>query len=192
VKPLTISSDTQMPPGGWKFTVPQTKVTLRANYAGTLHGRVNAHLLANGHPVIGRAEFEDACCRESGHGEPWCTGVKNPRPVTTLAKVKSFLKTMKVVVQERKFVDADERERRLTICRACPLLTTEGLGCHNCVDDLRAVEKEVGPLPPGAVDTCAACGCLVVLKTAIANESLDRAEAGESVPYDPGCWRLGH
>jgi len=187
---ISIASDTTMPPNGWKLTVPETGVTVRANYAGSLLAKVNAHRTANGLEPMGRPEFEDAVCRESGHGAPWCSGVKNPRPPTTMHRVRSFLRTMKVVVKERKFVSKEERERRMAICRACPLLSIEGLGCHGCVEDLREVEKEVGPLPSGNVLACGACGCLVVLKSAIANESLDRAEAGQEIAYHESCWRL--
>lgn len=190
-KPLTISSDTQMPPGGWKYRVEETGATITANYANSLHGRVNSHLMANSLPVVGRAEFEDKACRDSGHGAPWCTGVVNPKPPTTMHRIRSFLKAAKVVARRRDFVSPEEHERRMAICRKCPLNSEEGLGCHGCVEDLRAVERDVGTMPSGIVLTCRACGCVCWIKAWLPNEAMDEAEAKEPVTYAPGCWRLG-
>lgn len=190
---ITIGSDTAMPPGGWKFTVPETGQTVTANYASTLWKRVNDHLKANGYPVMERAVFDDAICRESGHGAPWCMGVKEPpKEPTTLYRVGQFLKTMAVLVRRREFVSKEERERRIAICQNCPMSSIEGLGCHGCIQDLREVERAVGALPEGNVITCTACGCLVALKAAISNSVLDEAEKASRPAYAPGCWRDGH
>lgn len=188
-----IETDTTMPPGGWHYTVPETGVRLRDNYATTLHRKVNKHLAANGHPAIEQAAFEDALCRENGHGLPWCSGgPKAVKPPTTMQSIKRFLKTMTVLAKRREFVDADEHARRMAICEACPMVTVNGLGCHNCISDLRDAEAAVGKkLPKGNVLTCSACSCVCFLKASISNGVLDEAEASDPPAYEEGhCWRL--
>lgn len=184
-----IVSDISMPPGGWKLTVPETGMTLRSNYAGSLMGKVNAHRAANGLPAMGQAEFDDAACRESGHGAPWCTGVKNPRVPTTMDAVRRFLKTMLELAKRREFVSKEEHERRMEICRGCPAVGIEGLGCHGCISDLREVEKEVGTMPAGNVLSCSRCLCLCWPKAWLTNGTMDEAEKSDPPDYAPGCWR---
>lgn len=187
---ISIGSDTEMPPGGWKLTVPETGKTFHAPYANSLRRKVNDHRAANGLPAMGQAEFEEAACRESGHGSPWCMGVAKPRPVTTMDAVRRFLKTMLVLAKKREFVTKEEHARRMEICRGCPASSIEGLGCHNCVQDLRAVEKEVGTMPEGNVLVCTRCSCVCWAKSWLSNAVMDEAEAGEKIEYHPDCWRL--
>ncbi len=186
----TVISDTEMPPGGWKLTVPETGHTVTAPYAKSLWKRVNDHRAANDLVPMEREDFEDAACRESGHGAPWCGGVRGPvKPPTTMARVKRFLRTMAGVAASRDFVDDAEHARRMAICAACPMMSLEGLGCDGCIVELRAAERLMGKLTPGGAMTCRACGCLVHYKARIANATLDAAEAGDPVGYDHGCWR---
>lgn len=186
----TVTSDSEMPPGGWKLTTLETGYTATAPYAKSLMKRVNDHRVANGLDPMPQDEFEDAACRESGHGAPWCGGVRGPvKPPTTMVKVKRFLRTMAKVAATREFVDDAEHARRLAICAACPLMSLEGLGCDGCITELRAVEKLLGKLTPGGAMTCRACGCLCHYKSKIANATLDAAETGEEINYDPSCWR---
>lgn len=190
---ITVGSDVASPPKGWRLTLPETGVTLTASYASALRRRVNEHLRANGYPEMEQQAFEEAACRESGHGAPWCLGVAGPvHPPTTMDRVRRFLKTMTVLVRHREFVSKEEHARRMKICEGCPLRSIEGLGCHSCVDDLRDVERQVGPLPPGNVLTCTACGCLCFFKAWISNEVLDKAEVDEMPEYHEGCWRRGN
>lgn len=189
----TVTSDSEMPPGGWKLTVPETGHTVTAPYAKSLQKRVNDHRVANGHDPMPQDEFEDAACRESGHGAPWCGGVRGPvKPPNTLSRVKRFLRTMAKVASTRDFVDDAEHVRRMAICAGCPMMSLEGLGCDGCITELRAVERLLGKLVPGGAMTCTACGCLVHYKARVSNETLDAAEAGDPVSYDPQCWRLGN
>lgn len=189
-----IETDTTMPPGGWRYTVPETGVLLRDNYATMLHRKVNRHLAANGHPEIEQVAFEDAVCRENGHGLPWCSGgPKAVKPPTTMQSIKRFLKTMTVLAKRRELVSREEHDRRVSICEGCPRVTINGLGCHNCIDDLKDVEAEVREkLPKGNVLTCSACGgCIVWAKAWISNAVLDEAEAKDPPAYEEGrCWRL--
>lgn len=189
-----VASDTTMPPGGWKLTVPETGVTVTAPYANALHKRVNAHRQANGLPTIDPAEFEDAACTESGHGAPWCSGVTGPvKAPTTMDAIRRFLRTMVVLAKRREFVSKEEHARRMEICAGCPKLSIEGLGCHGCIADLRAVEREVGEMPPGNVLACSACLCLCWPKAWLTNETMDEAEKDNMPAYEIGhCWRLGH
>lgn len=189
---MKISSDTQMPPGGWKLTVPETGLTLRAPYANSLRRKVNDHREANGLEPMGEEEFGEAACKESGHGAPWCSGVTSPRAPTTMDGVRRFLKTMLVLAKRREFVSEEEHARRMEICRTCPAHGIEGLGCHNCVTELRAVEGEIGKrMPVGNVLSCPKCLCLCWPKAWLTNETMDEAEKASPPDYVKGhCWRL--
>lgn len=189
---MKIESDTEMPPGGWRMTVAQTGVPLAAPYARALHKKVNSHLAANGYPPMGQEEFEDTACRQSGHGLPWCSGgPKVAKPPTTLSRVKQFLRATLELAKRRRFVSSEEHAHRMAICATCPLNSVEGLGCHGCLEDLRAVEKHTGRMPSGNVLTCRACSCISWIKCWYPNEALDAAEADHPPKYqEDHCWRL--
>lgn len=189
---MKIESDSEMPPGGWRLTVPATGVPVHAPYAKTLFKRVNDHLAANGHPLLERPEFEDLACRESGHGLPWCSG--GPRvvkPPTTLSRVKQFLRTATSLIKIRKIVDPEEHARRVKICERCPKSSIEGLGCKSCISEIRDLEHRVGKMPVGNTLVCTACpGCVVWAKAWLDNEVLDDAEKNSMPDYPSNCWRL--
>ena len=119
----------------------------------------------------------------------YAVGTGPVKPPTTLVRVKRFLRAAVAVVKDRKFVSREEHARRMAICAECPLRSLEGLGCHGCIDDLRAVEKHVGKMPDGGVLVCSACGCVCWVKAWGENATWDAAETGESISYAPGCWR---
>lgn len=193
---MIVSRDIESPRGGWKLTVEQTGVTITAPFYTILRRKVASHMRANGIPLGDNFDgwCEDAACRESGHGRPFC-GEQEARPDgmmphLNLAMAKRFIETMARVVKERRFVDRDEAERRAAICRSCPLATSIG-GCKGCSAVFRTMERALKHDPiemPASQEFCGACGCVVRLKVLIPNDILDSAEAVRP-PYWEGCWR---
>ena len=193
---LTVTRDVEAPPGGWRYTVPETGVELRSNYAKTLRVRVRAHLEANGLPVPDDDTLNDAICRYNGFGAPFC-GCSTPKPKAelrkhlTLATASRFVMTMMEVAKSRRFVSREEAERRMAVCMGCPLAVAIG-GCEGCSAVFRTINRLLRRSPVAADkgrEFCGACGCLLKLKTLIPNDVLDRAET-ERPPYAEGCWRL--
>jgi hypothetical protein len=191
-KKLAIIQDFESPPGGWKYVVPETGIELKAPYAKSLKQRIAAHLNANGLPMPDSDVLDDAICRQSGHGEPWCGGAvkaASENPLLTMATVNRFLRTVLQAVKDRKFVDTVERERRLAICQACPMHTTLGTGCRGCNAVLKAISKVI-PIEEGGLNACRACGCATSVKAVLDLDTLKKAEGSNRPPYAQGCWML--
>lgn len=202
---LHVQRDVNSPPGGWKYTVPETGITITAQFYSILVPRVTQHLLANGIPVDDERMMliEDAACRETQPPGTWCAK-RDPKPVAgmpipLLATVESFLKCIWTALVARKFVPREEAERRLAICMKCPLRSTTPSGCSGCYTLLKKanslMEKKgalsVEPDEDGTVrDACSACWCLITLKPWMTSATLDKCEGGSKPPYAEGCWRL--
>jgi hypothetical protein len=189
--------DIEQPPGGWSVTVPQTGVTFNS---ATIHGLrhlVTLHLEANGIPV--EADFKEwidnEVCSQNGMGHPYC-GDTPPKPVAgvrpdlSMALASRFMRTMLGVARDRAFVSREEAERRIEVCKTCPVASSIGAcqGCWSIFRELRRVLAD-NPLSVGSDrEFCGACGCYLPLKAWIPNKTLDTAET-ERPAYWAGCWR---
>ena len=197
---LTVTRDMDAAPGGWTYTVPETGVTLKAPYAHTLRKRVFDHMTANSIPLP--PDFmewiNDAICRESGHGSPYCGELKpsqrqQPLPPLSWALAVRFVSTILHAIKDRKFVSREEAERRIAVCMDCPLATSIG-GCKGCSTIFRQSERVMKNYlidTPREKEFCGACGCKLSYKVWIDNATLDKAEGGNKPDYAEGCWRLG-
>ncbi len=202
----TVHRDIEKPPGGWKYTVPETGVTVKADFFSMLYKRVVAHREANRLPVPDDYyEFlEDAACAETNPGAGWCgqrkakPSHKKPIQHMRLTRVESFLKTVWQAIIDRKFVEKDEAQRRVDICLKCPLRTTMPGGCTGCYSLVHKGQKllqkngaiEIEAYEDGFVrDVCGACGCIIPLKAALPNSTLNKAEGNKRPAYWEGCWR---
>lgn len=193
-----VTRDIEQPPGGWKYTVPETGVQIKAPYAASLLSRVKQHMAANSIPIPGdfKEVFEDAACRESELYGPFCGGAEPPviggMPVRiTIGTAQRFIQTMMQVAKDRAFVSREEAERRAAICMQCPLVG-HASGCSACNAAFKSVSKLLTGFPlqmEPYKEFCGACGCYLPLKAWIPNETLDRAET-EKPPYHERCWRL--
>ena len=197
---LTVLRDVNSPPGGWKYTVPQTGVTITAQFWNGLLPQILSHLRANGVEITDELllEIEDGACRET-NPPGWCRKrqpklVEGVLPHLTLGHLDRFLKSIWHTLVSRDFVPREEAERRAEICRNCPLISGGLGGCSGCYTLLRASEKLVQKNPilmDADKDVCGACGCHVPLLVWCKNSTLDKA-VGEKMPrYKEGvCWRL--
>ena len=195
-----VQRDIDSPPGGWRYTVPGTGVTLTAPFFNTLKPRVIKHLKANGVVVDDERLLllEDGACRAtrpagSGGAKRPAKPVEGKLPHLTLDKAERFIKTVWQVLKDRQFVPREEAERRLTICMSCPLATSIG-GCEGCTTLFKKAVELMDKKNPLTVEEgkefCGACGCLIRAKCLIPNATLDRAEGGTKPKYWEGCWRL--
>jgi hypothetical protein len=199
-----VQRDIDSPPGGWRYTVPETGVTIKAPFFNTLKPRVIAHLKAN-HVVVDDERLlllEDGACRETRPPGSWCA--KRPaKPVEggmlpLLIHVERFLKTVWGAIRARQFVSREEANRRIAICLQCPKRAATPGGCQGCYTLLKKaatlMEKndaiKIEPDEDGYVrDTCSACWCVLPLKVWLPQATLDKAEGEKRPDYAPGCWR---
>lgn len=198
-----VRRDVESPPGGWRYTPPETGVTIQAPFFRDLFYKVRQHLAANNKENPFREDVEDGACRETNPGGSWC-GKRAPKPVEgklpylTLATAERFLRTIWYVFKERKLVPLEEAQRRIEICRGneekgiepCELIGNIG-GCASC-HGLKAMLDKIMPKNPIPEDEekkfCLACGCHAASKVWAPNKALDQAET--KVPlYAPRCWR---
>lgn len=204
---LSVQRDIEAPPGGWRYTVPETGVTVTGQFFRILRDRTIAHLKANGVAVTEERllEIEDGACRETKPPGSWCAK-RPPKPVAglplpLLTTVETFLKCIWTALVSRQFVKREEAERRLAICKQCPLRSEAPGGCEGCYTLLRKARTLMGkndalkiePDEDGKLrDTCAACLCLIPLKGWMGNAALDRCEGEKKPAYWEKCWRLGN
>jgi hypothetical protein len=196
--PLAVLRDVEAPPGGWRYTVPETGVTITGAFFEETWRKVVRHHAANGLPEPSRERVEDQSCRESSGVGTRCGPVK-PKPVAgmlphlTLGLVERFLKTVWETLKARDFVSLEEAERRAEICRSCPLATGGIGGCEGCFSLIRKAKDFVGTSPikfEENKDACGACGCFLPAKILISNKTLDKAEGEQRPRYWEKCWRL--
>lgn len=198
---LAVLRDIEKPPGGWRYTVPETGVVITGDFFGGIWPQVVKHHAANGLPAPEREIVEDRACRESPGGR---CGARKPKPVAgmpvaLLSTLEAFLKCVWTAIITRDFVSRKEAERRLAICLDCPLRSTPPGGCSGCYTILKKanslMEKKgslvIPPDEDGTVrDACSACWCLVPLKSWLSQKTLDQCEGQSRPPYHPKCWRL--
>jgi len=198
---LHVVRDVNSPPGGWKYTVPETGITITAPFWAVIRPRIIQHLAANGVTVDDERmlQIEHDACVETKPPGSWCQQ-RPPKPVDgalphlTLAHLERFIKSIWHALVARDFVPREEAERRAEVCKNCPLVTGGLGGCSTCYSLLRATEKLVQANPiqmETDKDVCGACGCHIPLLVWCKNSTLDKA-AGERMPrYAEGiCWRL--
>ena len=142
-------------------------------------------------------DINGAICEQMNIGEPHCLGIDPPRenvpskyPRLTLNMANQFLHTMLRVARDRQFVDPDEAERRMELCRGCPIATSLGVcpGCNGLMTTVLGLIKGSAPTPAVGKAWCGACGCYTPFKVLIPNEIMDKAEAVRP-DYWEGCWR---
>lgn len=194
---LAVVRDIESPPGGWKYTVPQTGVTITDGWFRGLRRKIVDHYTANGIPVTDDLMMvvEDGACRET-QPPGWCRKrkakpVAGKLPLLTLVVAERFIKTVWQVLKDRDFVPKEEALRRVSVCMSCPLATSIG-GCESCHTLYKQALKLVGD-GSGNVEKgkefCGACGCLILAKTALSQKTLDKAEGSSRPLYWGGCWR---
>ena len=196
-----VQRDIEKPPEGWRYTVPETGVTIKGDFFEEVWKKVVKHHEANRLPEPDRATIEDAACRETNPPGSRC-GERRARPQQELpiqhlmlSHVERFLKTVWQAILDRKFVTPEEAARRVAVCIECPIRTTMPGGCTGCytlVKKAEAILNKRGAIHlPDDRDVCGACGCFIPLKVVLENRTLDRAEAAERPAYWTGCWRNG-
>lgn len=196
----------EMPPGGFVYMVPETKVTIPVGRGpftclDDLQKAVNDHYLANRllPPPNLRALVEDSVCRrlgphwcETSHGVAW---TKNAgMPMFSVAALKQFTHTIMSWARDGDPpVPLEQVEQRANVCLSCPMhgYPTD---CGSCAT--AEIVATVGSFLVGTripADThlkaCKVCACMLRVKVraplAAIRRHMPKAQL-EALP--PACW----
>jgi hypothetical protein len=185
-----------VPPGGWRYVVPETSTTIRSGNEDELKLAVKKHLIANGKPVpadIG-ALIEDQLCQLIG--PEWCTWGTSKFNIDPNMKASDVLRGTKVLaswkLEGSPLVDQNEAERRAAICGSCMMNIPVG-GCWGC----SGLQQLVSKLTDGnktshdsTLQSCAVCKCSNRAQVWLPLDTLWRgvtSDINESFPDH--CWK---
>jgi hypothetical protein len=198
--------DIEKPPEGWRYTIPENGVLIKADFFEELWKKVLRHRHANSLPIPEdyREFLENAACEETSPPGSRCGAPRRKpresRPIQHLmiSHVERFLSTVWAAIVDRKFVSRDTALERVSVCIGCPLRATMPGGCGGCYTLLKKAKAlldkngaiEIPPDEDGLVrDVCGACGCFIPLKVALENSTLNKAEGSHRPAYWSECWR---
>lgn len=185
-----------VPPGGWRYVVPETKATIRAANEEDLKREVKKHLIANNMtvPVDIGALVEDQLCQVVG--PEWCTWGSQKYTIDSQMRAQDVVNGTKVLfswkLEGSPLVDPNEAERRAAICAACMMNVTVS-GCLGCAGLQGIVAKMTGGRKTShdkLLQSCAVCKCLNRAQVWLPLDTLWRgvtSDINESFPDH--CWK---
>jgi hypothetical protein len=196
---LTLARPNSTPPGGWRWTDPNTLTLIQANTFDSLVKDAETHRRVNNLPPIPdiRIIVMDQICRripsELSHGAT--AGVvgsfkANPSPrnnalVAKFSISESLSRTLVLLRAFRSQVSQAEAERRAAICLACPLNTQEQV-CYSCSIKGTIDQWLGGSRTTGSDNMLALCGVDGTFSKAMVHV---KAEYKANGGFPDGCWK---
>lgn len=183
------------PPGGWRYTEPDTGVKFDGLSYVAVVGLVRKHRVAMDLPVGGEwlQQFEHNLALQNPKAPQQEEGAKER--VLTADDVIKFVEVTRELLADGKLVSEEEQMRRASICAACPKRGV--LSCKFCGWLSRELTHMLGGRRvPKATEiykhSCMACGCDLTAKTACPLPVLKKVDErmGNTPEYAPGCWML--
>lgn len=198
---LSLIDPTTVPPGGFRYTQPETKTKLTAPSLPELLVKVRDHRLANGLPLRleWKQEVEQSLCEELPSGV--CRHVYSPRD-TPLAAADRALSVYEVIAGAKLLgswlfkgfekVSQEEANRRGRICRSCPF-NQPGEGCTTCASNAlrEAVTSVLGTSRTDdheSLHTCNVCGCSLRVAVWAPRDLLEKYSP-QNVQAPDWCWK---
>jgi hypothetical protein len=190
-----IKSFRDVPPGGWRYTQPETAVHFFAYSYDELLTKVKEHREYKGFPVDTLAQdIERQLCLQLDTDRCKAEPGEDYRPVDdltqrlTTAMVVSLNKALVAFVAGgAKFVELAEANERAAACRGCPFnKPASACSCHAAYRLIEAaIPKE--RRQPG-ISVCMACGCSLQAKV---NLPLDVVAAAldPNIHLPEWCWQ---
>lgn len=204
-----------VPPGGWRWTDPDTGQIITASTFYDLVKSAERHREDNGLARFGNldAVVEHNLCvelTEAGHGS-WCidrirtiTGggsdlpAAHGRPVMDLETVKrgtGAVLTMinRAVRGESPFVPQAQADRRARVCKGCPK-NVDAQGCWGCKGIMKTVTRTIGRRKTSydsKLRACQVCKCVIASMVHVKLDILLRdMPEGEQDRYPSFCWKI--
>jgi hypothetical protein len=182
------------PPGGWRFTDPNSGLVSEANIFPDLLQKVHQHRRNNNFLPLTESEIEDIVCRSltpAAQAEFCTDGARIPDAVPW-TKVAEFIKTAAAWVAHRDaYVPQEEAERRAAICAGCPYnrgIAGNCAACHATVNALRTAVLKKATRYDDKLKACALCGCDNKLTVHVPLKALETVSHDFSLAQ-PWCWR---
>lgn len=195
-EPLKLIRRNTVPPGGWRYLQPETKIWIHGGHFDNLVANVVAHRNANHLPVGSdvAGEVEHQLCEPLG--PEWCNNSR-PKPsllgVTFAALIQGTKTLVDWALSGGIQVAPEETERRAVICTSCEYnLGSQGcIGCNTqAITDLVASFAIKEPIPhEQSLKYCKICSCKLSLKVRVPLEILHRHTPDEQQQALPSfCW----
>lgn len=171
---LKINNSSLVPPGGWRYTDPDTGFQASAPTYSNIHRKVNLHRKGNSLPALSDAEIDhilclrahEGVCNDDGKAIPVALPTKGPDTVTlTGTDVLNGTKVIWSLVKSgRRLVKPEIAESRARICSKCPKNVGHEPGCATCVQQLANIVEKVVKGGQTSMDaqlkTCGVCHCV--------------------------------
>ena len=186
--------------GGFKYTQKESGITFNCSSWDQLIVKLKQHRVANGYdiPLNWEDEVQDHLCRNCPDQDQWCVEDNNPQPTHRNLGLGDVVMFTRVLVDKfvrgGKNVDAEEANKRASICASCPDNVSVG-SCRGCnsgkiEEAVRRVTDSGATKYDEKLETCRWCGCfnkaqiwfpIEVLKNNMSDE------IKESLPSH--CWK---
>jgi len=182
-----------IPPGGWRYTQPETGLEIKGGDYYNLREAVRKHRQLNQLPCGPELDNQiqaQICERMGAEGRSaYCRDAQRRagegKTEIAFADVKHFLST---VSQIRHFVPQAEAQRRAETCVSCPKNSPIS-GCTSCTNLIGLVFKVIGqrktPLDQ-RLGACGVCGCSLTASVHIPLEAFPKQPHYE---YPEWCWK---
>jgi hypothetical protein len=191
---LHLIRENTVPPNGFRYFQPETKVWVRASTLHSLEREVVKHRTAN-HLPIGSdlaGEIEQQLCEALG--PEWCEG---PTPASSKTRtawraiVQGTTTLVDWAIKGGRKVSADEADQRAAICAKCP--ENREVNCLPCnaqrlADVMGLFPTE--PIPHGKfLKSCAICSCMLEKKVWVPLDILyPHIPESQMQQLPPHCW----
>ena len=202
---LKLSREDQVPPGNYRFTVPETGYRIADKHTlEELYDRVEQHYLDNKIPLPPnwRELVVDQLCRQLPEG--WCyysdgKQYEGNTPVLSLENILKGITSLSALATEAAaggdpFVDQSEAEERAKICSRCYYNQRSNfcMGCGGARVILDMVGKVKGQRKTSidyALQNCGICGCRNDAIVHVKKNILLKGEKEETTNKRPDwCW----
>ena len=197
---ITVTDTT--PPGGWRYTQPETGYEMQAMVLPALRAQVQMHRKSNREMKLDLDEGwwervqAEMCLDNPGWITSYCDPNAGPqlpsRGPVGIYDLLTFFRAMRKWVFDHGFsrVSKEEQDRRRAICKACPH-NIDVKGCTGCQGVVRwlgeFMDREEVEAEDPDLKNCGVCGCVLKLKTILPAEVI-RETTNPRDTYPDHCW----
>lgn len=194
-----LKSRSTYPPGSWRYTQPESRLTIKESNYGRLMKEVLAHRQYKGFPRATMPEVvldvERQICARLSANECNTEGpddvlrpVEESNVVSIAAVVSLSRAALEWVATGRELVTLQESHRRADICKNCPLMSGYS-GCK-CGLLYGLIAKSV---PEERRDDnlgyCKVCSCELRSKVNLPNNVIIASNKGRNLQWPTPCWQ---
>jgi hypothetical protein len=190
-----------VPPDGFRYFQPETRMTIRGGDYWDLFKNVKSHRVANSIPLssIWKEEIEDQLCKTLPTG--WCKEVdpnKGPaQGVLTRISWDDLQRGMATMInwaaEGLPYVEQGLAEERARICTRCYYNVNLSTGCNACRGIVNLVTRAARgrkTSADGHLKSCAICKCSNQAQVHFPIESLEKTTPNEMLSLFPDfCWK---